>query len=81
MVSILIGMNSSRLPRTSTSLCWKLGEKPPRILITADGVMRGAKLVQADIAKQLKRGMLSEAAARSQAARLSPTLVFADLAR
>ena len=42
---------------------------------------RGAKLVQADIAKQLKRGQLSEAAARSQAARLSPTLAFADLAR
>ena len=42
---------------------------------------RGAKLVQADIAKQLKRGLLSEAVARSQAARLSPTLAFADLAR
>ena len=39
------------------------------------------KLVQADIAKQLKRGLLSEAAARSQGSRLSPTLVFADLAR
>ena len=37
--------------------------------------------MQADIAKQLKRGQLSEAAARSQAARLSPTLTFADLAR
>ena len=37
--------------------------------------------MQADIAKQLKRGQLSEAAARSQAARLSPTLAFADLAR
>ena len=72
-------------PLTPHSLLLATGHRPPTAHCSPPteqaALDRGVKLVQADIAKQLKRGKLSEAAARSQAARLSPTLAFADLAR